>query len=345
MNAELIRSFPLDLAWLGFTACISYGIGRVLSLRKPVFAVFAGLAVLSALSYALAWYGLVYRMIYYLLFLILTVITGKGIWLSFRSLERPRDLTGFEKALLAVFVIAALLCLIGNYAPPTEGRGLITELKLPKMIVRSHGWAGLTHPVQMLYVMALCVKGVLFAKLLHGFLWILCALSIYSGLGVLRSRSGMKQGVYTGILTGLAAGFFVFSVRGAVETLPLLSGRVSAEDYLKSRLAFYDVMEFANENLSRSSKVFLAGSLDPDSYYWNADTEGPAPGLLEESDLSALVTRLRARRITHVLIYKDLSAVLGWNIPRLEATHFTKDYEDPKVILYRVDYLDNSNKV
>jgi len=343
---EMMRTLPVDILWLGFIACLSYGIGNALFSLGPVFSVCLGLAVLSALSYALARYGLVYSMIYYILFLILMALTWKRIFSFFKTCVSPQDITRLEKALFAVFAAAALLILAGNYAPPTEGRGLIADLRVPKMIAESHGWAGFAGPVQMLYAMALCVRGVLFAKLLHGFLWILTALLLYHGLGYWRSRFGMKQGVYTAVLTGIVAGFFILSLRPAAENLPLLAGRVSREDFLRSRLRFYDLIEFANENLSRSARVVLAGTLDPDSYYWNAETEAPGPGLLEEIDLGALIRRLRAQRITHVLVFKDLSgAELGWNIPRLEATHFTKDYEDPKVILYRVDYLDNSNKV
>lgn len=353
----MIQTLPLDLLWLFFFILLSYGAGNALfslagfrfkAATDAIFSACLGLSVLIGLTYALARYGLVYRMMFFLIFLALLAFTWKRILQFFKSLKAGLwNFTGFEKALFSVFAAAALFNLAGSYAPPTEGRGLIADLNLPKMIVESHGWNGIAHPIQMLYVMALCVRGVLLANLLHGFLGILSALLIYAGIEFLRSRFGMKPAVYRVILTGLIVPVFAFSVHRTASNLPLLLGRVSREDYLKSKLRFYDVIKFANENLSRNSSVILAGAFDADSFYWNARTQMPDANLLKESDLDALIRRMRALKITHVLIYKDFRGAedLGWNIPRLEATHFSKNYEDPKVILYRVDYLDNSNKV
>ena len=285
-------------------------------------------------------------MMFFLIFTALLALTWKKIFWFFNSL-RNQPWSRFEKILLFIFLAWALLHLAQSYAPPTEGRGWIAGFNLPKRIVESHGWEKGASPLQMLYVMALCVKGVLLAKLLNGFLEILCVLLLLTGLQFLRNKFEMNLKIYRILLTGIFVSVFSFSAYRAAENLPLLLGQVSQDEYLKSKLRFYDVIQFANENLNQNSRVILAGNFDPESFYWNARTQPADASLLRESDLGLLIQKIYAQRITHVLIDKSLSPEdpLGWNIPQLEATHFSKNYEDPKVILYQVDYLDNSNKV
>ena len=188
-------------------------------------------------------------------------------------------------------------------------------------------------------------------------------LSILAGVGLefCFSWLGSRRLLQVLVLAGLVFPGLTFTLLFAAKRVPLFLGRISEDAYLKSKLPFWDVVKFANENLSQNSRVALVGSSDANPYYWNALTITPYPSLLKEKDLDAVIGWMGSNRITHVLIFKNfyrrdlatgifLNAEhpeenLYWDLDRLRASHFVQIYEDSDVTLYRVEYLDDSNKV
>src|SRR3989344_6349126 len=98
----MIQTLPIDLLWLFFLACLCYGTGKTLfslagfqfdETTDAIFSACLGLAVLTALSYALARWGLIYRMIFFLIFLALLAFTWRRLLQLIKALEvGPWDL-------------------------------------------------------------------------------------------------------------------------------------------------------------------------------------------------------------------------------------------------------------
>ncbi len=628
----MIKTLPLDLLWLFFLILLSYGMGKkTFSFLgfdldpdlDPVFSVGLGLVFLSTLTFALAFFGLLYRLIFLILFVLLYLLTfreikqfiaqGALLWTKVKG----KMTIPFKASLLSILFIAILCNLIFSYSPPTQAREMLYDLTLPKLYVQAHRMFDIPYQkefyyplqIQMLYTMALCVKGVLLAKLIHFFFGLLCAglvfcftklffggreaffaLVIFYLMPLTASLSGaanidlgtmfygsaavlafmlfykeknlpylLLSGFFSGVCLGtkvtglmvpatlfvmtgfvavrlfreslwsavqkmmvfsfmtlvgflpwilrnihfsknpimpfsfplfgwhghemaihemsenkvlhanisldahlsglhnllfgdfifgggpllfafLLAAYFrekdkdhfrlvfaaaainfvllfftlpyphhfyetryygvstallavlagsgleycltwfaskkmihallftglvfpglTFTLLFAAKRVPLLIGKESPETYVESKLRFFNVVKYANENLNENSRVALVGSSDANAYYWKAFTLVPYVSVLQERDLDKVVHWLNANQITHALFFKNFykkdeaagvylniehpEETLGWDMERFRESHFVQVYEDPDVILYRVDYLDDSNKV
>ena len=154
-----------------------------------------GLAFLSFYVFLLGSFGLIHRSALALSMGVF-LLAGIGEYRDLgRDLRRIKDefassLSGNEARFYwAVLVLAALANFFYNYAPPTQGREMLYNLYLPKLLLADHGILkvadepnlALYYPVlfERIYALAMGLTGELAAKLVHYAAGIASALFIY----------------------------------------------------------------------------------------------------------------------------------------------------------------------
>lgn len=197
-STPLILSLPLDLLLLLFFFTLSLAVGEKILEKlglsnfpntwlKLIFSSAIGWILFSWITFAAGMIGGLYRWIFILIFLILLICSWRNFINALLNIRRLPALIGsipqnkFEWLLLTMIGLAVMSNLIYCYAPPTQVRELLYDLNLPKMYLQAHKiydapdrhLAYFPLQIQMLYLMALTVKGTLLAKLFHYFFGLL----------------------------------------------------------------------------------------------------------------------------------------------------------------------------
>ncbi len=193
----MIRSLPLDLAWVFIISLTSLGIGsQILSkLKFPnrsfhfLFSVGTGLAFFSYLVFILGFLGVLYPWVFRTTLIILFGICFKELQALMNEIKNIKlpEFTKFEMILTAILLTAILGNFIFNYSPPTQPRETMYDLSIPKMYLDAHRIFELKdkqvyyYPlqIQMLYIMGMALNGVLIAKLIHFLFGILSLGMVY----------------------------------------------------------------------------------------------------------------------------------------------------------------------
>ncbi|MBI1748916.1 MAG: glycosyltransferase family 39 protein [Acidobacteria bacterium] len=100
---------------------------------------------------------------------------------------QPFPWTGTERLLLSLYVVILSLGLACSLAPPFLGDDMVYHLYTPKTYLRHHGFIDLPFNIytyfpmggEMLYTLAMLVKGDVLAKLIHYFMGVLISIVIY----------------------------------------------------------------------------------------------------------------------------------------------------------------------
>lgn len=209
-GAWLAKTGAVDLLLGLWVTLVAYGVGRKAIrwvrlgttplLEEALFSVGLGFGFLAYLTLTFGALALLYPEVAWTTLIALTLISVPGLrevgrrgigWLcagARQTLARPPDvvLTGF----IGLF---AVLYLVGALAPETQTDAIYYHLAVPKFYVqygRIVNFDGIELPAifyahfpfnqEMLYTLALLLRGQILAKLLHFIMGFLCLLTIYS---------------------------------------------------------------------------------------------------------------------------------------------------------------------
>ncbi|MDI6892708.1 MAG: glycosyltransferase family 39 protein [Actinomycetota bacterium] len=240
----------LDILLLLFLLLLSLALGeRILCLiriktetflEKAVFSIGLGLGVLACGVYLIGLLGLLYTWLIWLVTLVLAVLLGRDILSHLRSiwgkLSRP-ELPKLEKkniflvSILTFLSLHVIFNLIGALAPETIFDAIWYHLALPEMYLQNHkvffvsyvDYAAFPRMMEMLYTLALALKGEALAKLIHFAMGVLIVLGIYS----LSRRFFSKE-------VSLLAGAIFYCMQPV--------NMLSATAYIDLGLAFYELL-------------------------------------------------------------------------------------------------------
>ncbi len=148
---------------------------------------------------------------------------------------------------------------------------------------------------------------------LYSFTWLLLPLALVSLLTRWRSLA-FRRVVTTLIITAACLEFAASALRAQRISgggLRVVSGEISAEDYLAGQLNYYPLVQIIDANLPAEARIFLVGSARSAylprvclaDYPW--DTPWLAQVLREDADPAALVAGLRRAGFTHLLLNAD----------------------------------------
>jgi len=200
----MIQNLPLDLFWWLTLETLAVLLGlKIISLRikvdfqsdllKILLAFGLGLAFLSCFVFLLACFQAVYPIVLVGSVLLLLALNLKGAVSFFYMIQghfkrfSASEFSRFELILIGIFVLAAISNFLYCYTPPTQGREMMYNLTLPKIWLRDHKIAGLydSHPLhypfllEMVYTLAMGIRGPVVAKLIHFSLGIFSSLLVY----------------------------------------------------------------------------------------------------------------------------------------------------------------------
>lgn len=156
-----------------------------------LFYIGLGFGALSLIVFALGLLRLYYTGIGYALLtagLALAVWDWRYLAVLVRRAQRPiYPSTGLERLLIGLYLVVLGLGLACALAPPTLGDDMVYHLFTPKMYLRHHGIVDIPYNIytyfpmgaEMLYTLAMLVKGDVPAKLLHYTMGIFISLSVY----------------------------------------------------------------------------------------------------------------------------------------------------------------------
>ncbi|MEW6556612.1 MAG: hypothetical protein AB1349_04565 [Elusimicrobiota bacterium] len=140
-------------------------------LKIPFF-IGSGLAVLSIVTFLLGIFGMLYKLVFYILILFLFLISLKNF--KYTNIKLPSfDLK--IVLLLFVFFIFLSTAFIGALVPPTFYDSLVYHLSIPAQYIKQHKichietnlFANFPQNIEMLYTMALLLYNDILANLIH----------------------------------------------------------------------------------------------------------------------------------------------------------------------------------
>jgi hypothetical protein len=166
-------------------------------LEKGLFSVAAGFGFYSFLMLGLASTGLLYKRFVFSLFVLISAIFVKDIWLLFKeasrniknipSLIKDEPNAGFVSALLSLILISILINFTGAIAPEIQYDSLNYHLTVPRIYIESHRIVDLpilqsyfAKSVEMLYALGLILSGQIAAKLISFNFGILLLIAVIS---------------------------------------------------------------------------------------------------------------------------------------------------------------------
>jgi len=180
---------------------IGYRIFRLFKLSTSLLETFLfstgiGFGILMYLTFFIGVLGGLYHSIIYIFLSILGLFSIKELIRLFspllkekRQKNRPKDsISFFERVLKIILIFLLLLCFFSALTPAIGWDAAVAHLNLPKIYLNAHkiGFvannfsSNLPLNIQMLYILALVVKGPVLAKLIHFTFAILILLMIKS---------------------------------------------------------------------------------------------------------------------------------------------------------------------
>ena len=190
---------------LGFIFIVILGLGkkvlyllklRTKSLLEEISLSFGlGLGILSVLVQLIGFAKGLNRFCLYSVLLMLCIISNREIKYFFSRLKSSfserfsnlPDISAFNKFLIMLMGVTIFLAFTGALAPPLNYDTLSYHLAFPKLYAKAgkiffvphNMYSNLPFGVEMLYTLALVIKDGILAKLIHFFIGILCALTIF----------------------------------------------------------------------------------------------------------------------------------------------------------------------
>ncbi len=196
-----------NLALLLITILISAFAGRKLlhalgpksdsSLEEFVFSAGLGLGLSTYAVLALAFMGLLYAWLVWLILAMLGIVLARDMWYGMNSVgKRSRELfaTGFSvknRAIdiffLSLMSVCLIVNLIGALAPEIETDALVYHLYIPKVYIQNHRLVYIPYEfraafplgMEMLFTLGMLLRNSVLAKLIHFSLGVLSLLATY----------------------------------------------------------------------------------------------------------------------------------------------------------------------
>lgn len=238
ISLEALGRTVLDLSVALWIAFIAFGIGRWLlgrigrsrfvPLEELLFGLGLGFGILGVIVLFLGLAGFITRPVLLLLMAALTLITARSSFRFIRTLPRPRP----GRLILLFLLISILLALSLALLPPTSWDGLFYHLTGPKLyleqgrIVPGIDIPHLNFPslFEMLYLLALGIRGEVTAVLLHFIFALMLMGLVYSAAGKLL---GVKN-AWSAVLFLLAIPMILSLAGWAYNDLALVFYEVAA---------------------------------------------------------------------------------------------------------------------
>lgn len=159
-------------------------------IEKFVFLEGLGLGTLAYLTFLLGICGLLYRWLFYCLFVIVLFITKDRICALLKDIRSwsPRFRTNSERILTALLFIFVLCGLLSALTPPTSMDEMMYHLTVPKLYFQHHSVYNIPEIMraswvmtqEMLFTLGFVLKGDILAKLFHFLMAMLTTLAVYS---------------------------------------------------------------------------------------------------------------------------------------------------------------------
>ena len=153
------------------------------------------------------------------------------------------------------------------------------------------------------------------------------------------------------IVSALMFPSLTFSLLFAAKRVPFFLGLESRESYLKSCLADYHIVLFANENFGANSRVLLIGGNDVYPFYWQSRVVLATTKFYKAQGAGPVLKLLKNEGITHVLYYKNLYTLdsggvlrhkvekyndLYWDLNAWTKGLLQNVYEDKKFVIFKI---------
>lgn len=175
--------------------------------------------------------------------------------------------------------------------------------------------------------------------------------SIVAACGIEKTKSAFFNST---IVNLLVIGTLVFPCLSltfylGAKRIPLFLGFQSKEEYIQKYIPHYRLIEYANQKLYSTDRVMYIGCMTF-QYYWKIDTVTPSLGILRETNINKVISKLKEDRITHILFFKksfrpskngtyiDPSGIfhLHWKIEDYVGKYFDLVQAEDGVYLYKI---------